>query len=817
MPTIGRNATERLICAILFSWVNVPVIFAQAVAKFAFGDQRRLINALFVLACAFAVLNGGAAAATEGGGHGKVGKPVLRTFEESPYLFTSCDCSGPGVRYVNVDLLETEPCAKEEGDFEEPYEQRVMILQTDGHETIDVVNCEIRFSKEVTRCGKTHINYGSTFVARDEIIYPSREECLRMAKEGYYDGVADQTTLGGFPIVKLQDGVWNTDAFYSKGGRDLDGNCIWDSWLYRGENYRKSYEETVVKVRFRNLKGHINRRTGILTIATAGIQATYAETMVDDVEGIYVWELAKENCTEHTSNVYDDFATVHRVREEKRKSSDKFDGSVLTFTNTETQQSGGFVVSKERDACLPDCHRTHVQGLIACLDPHRIRHKIAYQPGQQADIKMLQIAMSHMQLTDTFKVNGKFTAIAYDNCETRRYGTEHQLADVAGNDNPYALRNVKISGIGKDCRQFLHGGASGYVASCPKVNVTMVPYDNCTLEVPVVYADDALNETAIVHFVDPITLIMQSVPTISVCSPAMPIKWRINSKWYCATPVTHECDAPHQLSTTMGTTGLSTSAGEFPGVGQLIYSPEQIKKNQEFLGDKNNRRPIAEQNNRKSIKNTIPARRGQGVHFGMPFSTEDLDSLSIQMALRILPLFALLGQSYSIIVGAIFLLGVLKLIIGCGLRIGVLYQKKGFGIWLLTAVWSTLFTLWGLPWKIAKKTYSETMGGLDHALQNLEPKTYAQLTKHIHGIVKVQEAQRNANLHRDAAIRALVSGIAGQEGPFRAVAVKVLADIERPLDQSEALETVASQATAPEQLNNSAANNGDETTDTLLP
>ena len=801
--------------------VNGPFILLQAMWAFAFRDHRRLLDAIFTIASVLgflAVACNGVAAFVEpssSGARGPMIKPTLKVLGDTPYTFSACDCTAPGVRYVDMDLTETEPCIKEEGDFEEPYDQRVIVLQTDGHDLVDVVNCEVRYTKEIITCGVTSQNYGSLHVERDRILYVSKEDCLKMADEGSYTGEGDQSILGGFPYIHLKEGVWGWDTFFSKGGRDGAGNCIWDSWLYQGQHYNKAYEETTVRARMRKFKGSVNRKTGILTIPMVGLQTTYTETYVEDVEGVYVWELKKENCTGQLSQIYDEYAVVHRVREEKRKSSDKFDNAVLTFTNQETQQSGGFVVSKERDSCLPDCHRTHIAGIITCLDPHRVRDKIEYRPGKDTSIKMLQSAMSHLQLTNTFKVNGKFTDVSYDGCVTRQFGTEHQLADLAGNDNAYALRNIRIDGLGQQCRQFLPGGAAGYVASCPTVNVTMVPYPNCTVEIPVVHAAEVSNHSAIVKFVDPISMVLQDVPTVSVCSVSMPIKWKINSIWYCSTPVTHECDSPHKLSTTLGSTGLATTPSDFPGLGNLIYSPEQRLKNQEFMSQKVNRRPIDEHQRQNTLKNTKPGLRGEPVRFGLPFNADELDSLSMQMALRIMPLFALLGQSYNIVIGILFCLGVLKLLIGCGLRIGVLYKRKGFGVWLLTACWSTLFTLFGLPWKVAKTTYNSTMADLEHAMQDLEPKTYAQLSKHLRGIVKAQEAQHNANLHRDETIRALVSGIAKHKGPFQAVAVKVLEDMERTPPRLDG--PPLRSADEGNGDTDGAANNGDDTTDTLLP
>ena len=359
-----------------------------------------------------------------------------------------------------------------EGDYEEPYEQRMMVLQTDGHEEVEVWNCEVRYTKVVTRCGWRHHNYGFITITRDQPAYMSKEECRLMVESKKYVGRGE--ILGGEPPpLDLEPGIWKWVDYYSKGMRDTNGNCVRDSFIANGVAFTRSYETTTIKARIRKVFGLVDRATGKLSIST-GLLATYAATMVEDVEGIYYWDIEEANCTAHLSNIYDE----------------------IPFTNTETKQTGGFVLRPERSACMRDCHMTQVNGIIACMDPHRVRHKLVYKPGKRADVKMLQVALSHLHITSTFRVDRKFTAVEYDSCMDRRLITDGQLADLAGNNNGNALRNLKIDGIGPTCRQWQRGGASGYVISCPTTNMTLVSYPNCTQEIPVVHVEDAANETA---------------------------------------------------------------------------------------------------------------------------------------------------------------------------------------------------------------------------------------------------------------------------------------------------------------------------------
>ena len=134
-------------------------------------------------------------------------------------------------------------------------------------------------------------------------------------------------------------------------------------------------------------------------------------------------------------------------------------------------------------------------------------------------------------------------------------------------------------------------------------------------------------------------------------------------------------------------------------------------------------------------------------------------------------MFVFLGQSYSVVVGALFFLGGLKIVVGILLRLVHIYRQKGMGWWMLTAVWATAFTVIGLPWKIAKSAYQTVMD--DNELIELEEMDPEQQVLFLHGQVKKLVKAQEVGLQYNERMSNLIEGMAGNSGPYQALAIEV--------------------------------------------
>ena len=739
-------------------WLAVDtflVAYGLACEPVTKGTYRRIgFGALFIFA---AMLPTGAA---QGSTHGQ---------REG---FEVCNCEPRNLQYVKIDLTDTERCNDPEKDYEKPYKANVMVLQTDTREAVVVYNCQVRYSKRVEVCGYQHTSYGSLNVVREEEVKLTGEQCHKMAAEAQYQ---PDESLGGFPpLMDLQLGFWTTRDYYSHGMLYKDGRCEWDSWSFRGMAYKRSYEETTITARVRELRGLLNRATGKITINN-GLTTDYAErVIVDGVEGTSVWKTEKENCTDSVSLIYRDNAVIHRKRASKRKSNDIFEDAMVVIENKETKQTGGFLLKADRDTCVPECHRTHINGLILCTDPHRIATKFKYLPGERPSVKNLQAVVSHFAINSEFRTNAKFEIMIREQCELNRDGVLHQLADLAGNENPYALRNLEIQGIGPRCRKYLPGGAVGYIASCKPMNVTRVSYPNCTREIPVTPLMARGNNTELL-FADPITLVTQKFPTLMHCSPMMPVRWKIHDKWLCSTPAVHECDSPTRLDVNQNSVSVKAEVTDVSAYGNTFYSEEQMTENEAFLNSASYRLPVI--NNLvqgMTQKGAFSSR--DGVHFTVPFDPAQIDNLSYQVATRILPMFSFIGSSYTIVVGVLFLAGGVKILVGIFLRLVHLHRRKGCGLWLITALWDTAFMVIGIPWKVVKSAYDMVMDGSEFI--ELDELDSDQQVLFLHEQIKKLVKAQEAGVRHNERMAKFVNDMAKTAGPYQSLALEVRNELD---------------------------------------
>ena len=120
-----------------------------------------------------------------------------------------------------------------------------------------------------------------------------------------------------------------------------------------------------------------------------------------------------------------------------------------------------------------------------------------------------------------------------DLCQVDRKRLYNKLQALSGTSNQYALLDLYGPG-----HTVTVAGAIAYVTQCAPVEVTLAPYPNCTMEVPVF-----LNGPT--QFADPYTYVLHEYGTKVVCNDIMTISWKINGVWMCALPIVHQCMSPH--------------------------------------------------------------------------------------------------------------------------------------------------------------------------------------------------------------------------------------------------------------------------------
>jgi hypothetical protein len=208
------------------------------------------------------------------------------------------------------------------------------------------------------------------------------------------------------------------------------------------------------------------------------------------------------------------------------------------------------------------------------------------------------------------------------------------------------------------------------------VEVTPRMHVNCTSEIPV-----TVNNTNL--FVDPISFVIKAAASPVRCNDIGPPRWKLGGKWYCAFPQIRDCGEPGQIPMTP----LKTQDVQMLGIGlgKSIYSPEQIDEFIRFQESQGTRRVFLAECAERAYNSRFGGEWGSGL------TDRATDHLVDVVSFHLVPLYRLLGPTAVIAILILFLVGIIRMLLDIVIRAIAIAQVRGCGLWLLGALWGTLF------------------------------------------------------------------------------------------------------------------------------
>ncbi len=117
---------------------------------------------------------------------------------------------------------------------------------------------------------------------------------------------------------------------------------------------------------------------------------------------------------------------------------------------------------------------------------------------------------------------------------------ENALTTLTRGQNRYALHSLLEPG-----HRVTWLGAVAYIYKTKPMDTAQAEHYNCTQEIPVRLGKT--NRT--LKFADPITRVLSDYATIVPCDPIAPVRWFVDSVWFCAHPeVEISMTNPRQLT-----------------------------------------------------------------------------------------------------------------------------------------------------------------------------------------------------------------------------------------------------------------------------
>ena len=597
------------------------------------------------------------------------------------------DCNHPESTFRPIDLLEPQPCPDPIKDFSTPVITALQILQTDTKFPVHAHQCKIVISKEVTRCGLDSITYGSEWPVWEKTLELTPNECRSAIETG--------TVTVEKMVYAATPGAPTTNIFFSHGSRTSDGRCMTATFTTNGILYQRSYETTILNIQIAQIRGTVDLSSGLLVFAN-GLRVKFKDEVVRDaVEGTIVWRAKEPDCKDTVSEIYLGNGTLH-------VHNNGLINSIVMIANNESDQYAGLVIRKPQAVCGMHCHATQIQGIVLCLlrDHDTPMPQANFKSYFDPTIPNLQAQLSFTHLGTNMKMYRRFETMQQALCEVDRKVMHNKIQAISGANNQYALLDY----YGPGYRIYVAGTAA-YVTNCHALEGVRVDYPNCTMEVPV-----SVNGTRL--FADPFTWTLHEFPTIVPCSDVMPIRWRINGNWYCATPNARRCPAPTQLNVT---NSIAFRAEDFTeGLGHGIFTNEQLASHRAYEITMTSRAPAV-----AKITNAM-TQDGSSARLGIPISNLEFRNMKLDIAGLIFPLIHWFGEAWIYISGLLLIGLCIKIIANMAVRTFILYREKGCGCWMAAAVIDTTFLLFRTPWLVIKKAGAAIMEPVTHQGEDMD-------------------------------------------------------------------------------------------------
>lgn len=617
--------------------------------------------------------------------------------------FTANYCDGKESTIRMIDLTAPEKCPEPTKDEYE--DERIMnthIMQTDTDHQVRSIQCQVRITKEVTRCGFTSITYGNTFSAFEEVLSMSEKECkdLHDKEKLIYEGHTYKAALNE------QTADWN----WSHGKVKEDGGCDDKNFITEGQYYEKSFERVLVYITLKEVYGTFNPSNGMVRFDN-GIRAHFVSgTLFDRSAGRMYWKYTSPSCEESVSEVYFGAAKVYKKTSALGKDKTSMVGSIVLVANNKTGQYAGLALSHRTVLCSTDCYVTQIDGIVACfVNSFAKMPSEKFKPRLFDEHTQIETEIGFLHLSSQMKMVRKFEEFQTHLCEVERKTLFNKLQAISSNMDNTALIDIFGEGhkVGK-------AGAVAYITKCVPVEVTKMHFGNCTHEIPVQYKEKPM-------FVDPITKILQPIPTIIPCSEVMKVRWKINGKWFCQYPKFEECDAPSTLNITIGEDQIHFDITD--GVGKGVYSDEQIAQHAEYETFMSSRVPMLAKVTHAGITNGANgANGGLGLGLGLPLSLSEMDLLTKGFMGFIDPIANYLGQKWIWFTGFCVIISIVMSIVNFLHRVCFLYQRKGFGLWLFAAFFDSAFNMVSVPLHLLKTNEAQNQDQEELSSVIVEPR-----------------------------------------------------------------------------------------------
>ncbi len=185
---------------------------------------------------------------------------------------------------------------------------------------------------------------------------------------------------------------------------------------------------------------------------------------------------------------------------------------------------------------------------------------------------------------------------------------------------------------------------------------------------------------------DPISYVIKSAGSPIHCNYVAPPRYKVSGKWYCRYPELKECHDPEMVP--VNKVRIDPVKVNDIVLGKSIYTKEQLEEFARFQDSQGTRKAYLAE----TAEMAFTGRNEKG-EWGLALSSAAQESLIDIIGASFFPLYRVVGPMIFFLSLTLLVWGGLRLMVTVLLRVIIIVRCKGCGIWVLTALWGTLFQL----------------------------------------------------------------------------------------------------------------------------
>ena len=451
------------------------------------------------------------------------------------------DCTDPSTKYAEVSLKEVGQCSEVGRKYKDPISKEIQVIKRIRANNFQSQWCRMKIDLEIYNCGwdgaYSYVYPGPT-ITTNEIIEIPKAECERAHSTRRMTVSLDDSTK---IEIKLPQSNHISKTTELKGDIEKNGACTGKEFEFRDTKYRKSILKMRYTAEIKEVQAIYDSDTDKVIIPNKIQTKADPLYVADIVHGTYVW--TKSDLTKATK--CDDFQQIIKGKALIYEPANDTNNvqTIVMLENTNRRRHAALIKLGAQGACGHVVYSTQLEDILLNIvekdrDTMNIKDIDSLNTDKFINIEAL---ISQAHLSSELKTAEAFSKITSSICETNRLRLQDSI-------NGFAKTGAGLSNTPEGTIS-LKAGSTAYIFKCAEIEVTLrfEEHSQCTHEIPIWVNGP---EGKVKMYADPVTLVIVTNATRSICTSITPIKWALPDKtgksydWYCSTPKITKCPEP---------------------------------------------------------------------------------------------------------------------------------------------------------------------------------------------------------------------------------------------------------------------------------